>query len=129
MARVRSKNTEPEILVRQALHARGHRFRLHRKDLPGKPDIVLPRHGLAILVHGCFWHGCPRCDRDRRQPKTNAPFWTAKLTANKKRDIRSIAALEASGWRVAVLWECDIHAPGGLDSLLDACLPPARLHA
>ncbi len=123
MARVRSKNTEPEVAVRRALHARGFRFRLHRKDLPGKPDIVLPRHGLAILVHGCFWHGCPRCDRGRRAPKTNVPFWTAKLTANKERDIRSIAALEASGWRVAVLWECDIRTPARLDDALEGLLP------
>nr|WP_294516824.1 very short patch repair endonuclease [uncultured Rhodopila sp.] len=129
MARVRSKNTEPEIVVRRALHARGYRFRLHRKDLPGKPDIVLPKHGLAILVHGCFWHGCPRCDRGRRLPKTNVAFWSAKLTANRERDIRSTAALEAAGWRVAVLWECDIRTPGSLDGLLDACLSPPRLCA
>ena len=127
MARVRSKNTEPEIAVRRALHARGYRFRLHRKDLPGKPDIVLPKHGLAILVHGCFWHGCSRCDRGRRLPKSNAPFWTAKLTANKERDRRTIAALEASGWTVAIFWECEIRAPRGLDVLLDACLASVRL--
>ncbi len=127
MARVRSKNTGPEIAVRRALHARGYRFRLHRKDLPGKPDIVLPKLGLAILVHGCFWHGCPKCDRGRRQPKTNAPFWTAKLTANRERDVRSIAALEAAGWTVTVLWECDIRARAGLDAALDICLPSVRV--
>jgi DNA mismatch endonuclease (patch repair protein) len=125
MARVRSKNTEPEVTVRRALHARGFRFRLHRRDLPGKPDIVLPRHGLAILVHGCFWHGCPRCDRGRRAPKTNVPFWTAKLTANRERDVRTAAALEAAGWRVAVLWECDIRTPGRLEDVLDLWLPSA----
>jgi DNA mismatch endonuclease (patch repair protein) len=127
MARVRSKNTEPEILVRRALHARGFRFRLHRRDLPGKPDVVLPKHRLAILVHGCFWHGCPACDRGLRQPKTNVAFWTAKLAANKDRDIRIVAALEASGWRVAVLWECDIRTPGRLDVVLDGVLPSVRI--
>ena len=94
MARVRSKNTEPEIVVRQALHARGYRFRLHRKDLPGTPDIVLPKHRLAILVHGCFWHGCPRCDRGRRLPKTNAPFWIAKLTPT-----RNATSVPSPRWR------------------------------
>lgn len=124
MAQVRSKNTQPEMLVRRALHARGYRFRLHRSDLPGKPDIVLPKHHLAILVHGCFWHGCPNCDRGRRMPKTNVAFWAAKLAGNKARDVRAVQALEDLGWRVTVLWECEIRDPVRLTRLLDACLDP-----
>jgi DNA mismatch endonuclease (patch repair protein) len=107
MARVRSKNTEPEMLVRRELHRRGFRFRLHRGDLPGRPDIVLPKHHTAILVHGCFWHrhrGCPRTTT----PKTRAAFWQSKFDANVARDQKTKEALEAAGWRVLVLWECQI---------------------
>jgi DNA mismatch endonuclease (patch repair protein) len=127
MARVRSKNTEPEIAVRQALHARGYRFRLHRKDLPGRPDIVLPRHRLVIFVHGCFWHGCIRCDRGLRQAKTNASFWSAKLAANKERDLRNIAELTTIGWKVAIVWECDARDAQRLAECLDGCLLPVRI--
>lgn len=128
MARVRSKNTAPEMAVRRALHARGHRFRLHRTDLPGKPDIVLPGHCLVVLVHGCFWHSCQRCDRGLRQPKKNASFWSAKLTANKERDMRNITALEAMGWKVAIVWECDARDPRRLAAILDVCVPDVRIY-
>lgn len=129
MARVRSKNTAPEMAVRRALHARGYRFRLHRKDLPGRPDIVLPRYRLAIFVHGCFWHGCPRCDRGLRLPKRNASFWDAKLGGNKERDVRNISALETAGWSVLVVWECDASNQDRLNDALDACLPSVRVYA
>ena len=127
MARVRTRNTAPELAVRRALHARGFRFRLHRKDLPGTPDITLPRHRLAVLVHGCFWHGCTRCDRGLRQAKRNAIFWGAKIAANRERDMRTAAALETLGWRVAIVWECDARDQSRLAGVLDACLPAVRV--
>ena len=127
MAKVRSKDTGPEMTVRRAVHARGYRFRLHRKDLPGTPDIVLPRHRMAVFVHGCFWHGCTRCDRGRRLPKTRTDFWQAKLTGNRERDLRNIVALEALGWRVVVVWECDTRDLLRLNSTLDGCLPNMRI--
>ena len=123
MARVRTKDTAPEIAVRRALHARGFRFRLHRADLPGKPDIVLPRHRLVLFVHGCFWHGCPNCDRGLRKPRSNVAFWTSKIAATAERDARHVAALDAAGWRVAVIWECDVRDRRRLADRLDACLP------
>ena len=129
MAQVRSKDTAPEMAVRRALHARGYRFRLHRKDLPGRPDIVLPRYRLAIFVHGCFWHGCPRCDRGLRRPKRNASFWGAKLEGNRERDARNVAALEALGWTVVVAWECDVRGLDQLNNTLDVCLQSVRICA
>lgn len=106
MARVRGKDTGPEILVRKLLHRLGYRFRLHRKDLPGKPDIVLPRHRLAIFVHGCFWHRHEGCRRTT-SPQTRPEFWQAKFRATVERDARQKATLEAAGWRVAIIWECE----------------------
>lgn len=91
----------------------GYRFRLHRKDLPGRPDIVLPRHGKIILVHGCFWHGHEHC-RLASKPKSNREYWSEKITKNKERDVRNVAALEAAGWIVLELWECDIRRQKGL---------------
>lgn len=107
MARIRGKNTKPELLVRRHLHAAGYRFRLHRKDLPGTPDIVLPRYRLAIFVHGCFWHrhsGCPRAT----SPKTREHFWAKKFARNVSRDQRNQADLAERGWRVMVIWECEV---------------------
>lgn len=104
MAAVRSKDTAPEVAVRQALHAAGYRFRLHRRDLPGSPDIVLPKHRVAVFVHGCFWHG-HGCRRDKR-PATNTSYWAAKRTRNTARDRRSQRALRADRWSVAVVWTC-----------------------
>src|SRR6218665_568865 len=101
MASIRSSNTRPEIAVRRALHAKGLRFRLHRKDLPGKPDIVLPRHRLAVFVHGCFWHQHPGC-RLASKPKSRHDYWEPKLAGNVARDFRATGQLEALGWRVAV---------------------------
>jgi DNA mismatch endonuclease, patch repair protein len=106
MARVKNKNTEPELVVRKILHRLGYRFRIHRRDLPGYPDIVLPRHRKAIFVHGCFWHShsCPRGKR----PSTRAEFWNAKLDRNVARDEANQRKLESLGWKVLVLWECEL---------------------
>ena len=105
MSRIRGRNTSPELVVRKALHAAGLRFRLHGKDLPGRPDIVLPRYRTALFVHGCFWHcheGCPV----HRIPGTRREFWESKLNANVERDERDQLQLVAAGWRVLVVWEC-----------------------
>lgn len=107
MAAIRSTNTKPEMRVRSALHALGFRFRLHRKDLPGRPDIVLPKHRTVVFVHGCFWH-CHRCKYGSVVPATRADFWAAKRQGNVARDRASAAALRRMGWRVAVLWECEV---------------------
>lgn len=114
MSRIRSGNTKPEIAVRRLLHALGYRFRLHRRDLPGKPDIVLPRHRVVIFVHGCFWHQHPGC-RLASKPKTRQEYWTPKLAGNVRRDELAQEALTALGWRVEVIWECDARKPEELD--------------
>lgn len=106
MALVRSANTQPELLVRRALHARRLRFRLHRKDLPGSPDLVLPGRRLVVFVHGCFWHRHPGC-KATRTPKTRRDWWVKKFAENVNRDKRNRRALSALGWRVVVIWECD----------------------
>ncbi|MGZ9157623.1 MAG: very short patch repair endonuclease [Nitrospira sp.] len=107
MAKVRSKDTAPERLVRSVLHRLGLRFRIHRADLPGKPDIVLPKHKTAIFVHGCFWHGHPGCRR-AALPITRADFWKAKIAKNAERDSVAFASLVAQGYRVIVFWECEL---------------------
>lgn len=104
MSGIRGKDTKPEVALRRALHARGFRFRLHRKDLPGRPDIVLAKHQAVIQVQGCFWHGHD-C-RFFRYPATNPEFWAEKIAQNRARDIRTNDALKASGWRVITVWEC-----------------------
>tara|TARA_R110000787_G_scaffold272069_2_gene379453 strand:+ start:7008 stop:7424 length:417 start_codon:yes stop_codon:yes gene_type:complete len=122
MRGVKQKNTRPEILVRKALHARGFRFRLHRKDLPGRPDIVLPRHNLAIFVHGCFWHQHERC-KDGRVPTSNLGYWQPKLKRNVERDREKVAALEAAGWNVGTIWECEARDSERLGQILERLLP------
>lgn len=109
MRAVRSKDTKPELLVRRCLHALGFRFRLHRRDLPGSPDIVLPRWRAVVFVHGCFWHlhGCPKS----RMPATRREFWETKLRRNAERDGEAREFLKASGWRVFVVWECALTGP------------------
>ena len=107
MSRIRGKNTKPEILVRKGLHARGFRFRLHNKKLPGSPDIVLPKYGVAIMVNGCFWHGHKGC-RYANEPKSNVDFWQAKIARNRHRDEVTTAHLEALGWHVITIWECEL---------------------
>lgn len=108
MSRVSGKNTKPELLVRSLLHKMGFRFRLHRKDLPGKPDIVLPKFKKVIFVHGCFWHGHIDCRRSKR-PTTNEEFWKEKLDRNKERDKNSLKNLSDLGWGVLVIWVCEIN--------------------
>lgn len=106
MQNVKTKNTAPEIKLRSLLHKNGFRFRVNRKDLPGKPDIVLPKYRAVIFVHGCFWHGhdCPRGQR----PQTNADFWKQKIDRNVIRDKSDVSLLESLGWRVLIVWECEI---------------------
>jgi len=106
MSRVRQADTEPEILLRRALHALGYRFRLHPKELPGRPDLVLPRYSTAIFVHGCFWHG--HSCRAGRTPSSNTSFWIGKIETNRIRDATKERSLKRSGWRVIVVWECEL---------------------
>lgn len=112
MSRIRGKDTRPEMIVRSLVHQMGFRFRLHRKDLPGKPDLVLPRHERVIFVHGCFWH-MHRCRYGRVTPKTNAEFWQAKREGNVARDRRNRRKLKAAGWQVLTIWECWTKDPEG----------------
>jgi len=107
MAKVHSTNTTPEIRVRKLLHSMGYRFRLHRRDLPGSPDIVLPKYKTVIFIHGCFWHGCPTCRHARIRPVANAEYWDKKLNRTLERDKNNIVTLEQLGWRVMVIWECE----------------------
>lgn len=107
MRAVGSKNTTPELAVRSLLHAMGYRYRLHRRDLPGNPDIVLTKYRAVIFVHGCFWHG-HSCKRGARQPKTNAEYWREKIKRNEERDTANQNILRCNGWRVLVLWECEL---------------------
>ncbi|MFT3792404.1 MAG: very short patch repair endonuclease [Rudaea sp.] len=107
MRAVRSKDTTPELKLRRLLHRAGFRFRLHRKDLPGSPDLVFPARKAVIFVHGCFWHGHD-CKRGARAPKANAEYWRAKIARNIARDVRSLDALQTAGWRVSIVWECQL---------------------
>jgi DNA mismatch endonuclease (patch repair protein) len=106
MSQVKNQDTKPELRVRSALHRLGYRFRLHQKDLPGTPDIVLPRYKKIILVHGCFWHRHPSC-KFAYMPKSNVNFWQEKFQANLVRDKNTIKALEDQGWFVVIIWECE----------------------
>ncbi|MGW5840111.1 very short patch repair endonuclease [Methylorubrum extorquens] len=121
MRAVRSKNTKPEYVVRRLAHALGYRFRLHQKDLPGRPDVVFPGRKAVILVHGCFWHGHD-CAKGQKRPATNQAFWDAKLDGNRARDMRDEAALRAAGWRVLVVWECETKDKSVLEGRLRAFL-------
>jgi DNA mismatch endonuclease (patch repair protein) len=110
MSRIRSKNTKPEILVRKYLFSKGFRFRLHIKDLPGKPDIVLPKYKTVIFVHGCFWHGHNACQYFVI-PKTRSEWWLEKITRNRERDQNAIKLLKENGWKVISIWECKLLPP------------------
>ncbi|WP_042301822.1 very short patch repair endonuclease [Paraburkholderia kururiensis] len=124
MSGIRGRNTKPEILVRRLLHRRGFRFRLDVRELPGRPDIVLPRYRAAIFVHGCFWHGhdCPLF----KWPQTRPEFWREKIARNRANDAKALAALAAQGWRIAIVWECAIRGAdrdvGALIERLDTWL-------
>ncbi|RWM32604.1 MAG: DNA mismatch endonuclease Vsr [Mesorhizobium sp.] len=107
MSLVKSRDTKPELVVRRLVHSMGYRFRLHRTDLPGKPDIVFPGRKAIVMVNGCFWHGHD-CKRGARQPKANSEYWKAKVSRNVSRDARVVEALNLAGWRVLTVWECDL---------------------
>lgn len=107
MSHVKSKNTKPEVLVRRFLFAHGFRFRLYRKDLPGKPDIVLPKYKTAIFINGCFWHGHENC-KYAKLPETNHKFWLNKINGNVQRDITTSDRLAEMGWRVFTIWQCEL---------------------
>lgn len=109
MRRVKGRDTGPELRVRKILTGLGARYRLHRADLPGRPDIVLPGRRLAVFVHGCFWHGHD-CARGSRVPQARRDYWTAKIAGNRARDARNAEALAANGWRVETVWECELKA-------------------
>ena len=108
MQAVRSKNTRPELLVRRLLYANGYRYRLHSKKLPGCPDLVFPGRKKVLFIHGCWWHGHD-CQRGSRVPKTNVVYWTKKVIRNRNRDADSRKQLEAQGWKVLTLWECELN--------------------
>ncbi len=122
MSRVTGRNTKPEITVRKLLHRMGYRFRLHRPDLPGKPDIVLPRLRTAIFVHGCFWHSHNGCKRSGR-PTTNIEFWEKKIERTIVRDQENLEALKALGWRPLVIWECQVKDTNQLVATITRYLP------
>lgn len=107
MSRIRGKNSNPEMVVRRYLHSRGFRYALHKKDLPGKPDLVLSRYNLAIFVHGCFWHRHEKCLYST-EPATRVEFWRSKFQGNVERDKRNIQELVRLGWRVLIVWECGL---------------------
>lgn len=117
MSQIRSKNTKPELLVRQYFHMMGLRFRLHAKTMPGKPDIVLRKYRTVIFIHGCFWHGHKGC-RYFVVPKTNKDFWMAKIEGNKVRDKEAIKSLKKQNWKVIEIWECQLK-PYTKDKTLD----------
>ena len=121
MARVRQKNTEPELVVRRCLHGLGYRFRLHRTDLPGTPDIVLPKYRKAIFVHGCFWHRHLGC-KQTTTPKTRTEFWENKFRTNVRRDQNNMRKLSEAGWEPIVIWECEVADPSDLEGRLISLL-------
>ncbi len=121
MGRIRSKNTKPEIIVRSILHHLGYRFRIHRRDLPGTPDIVLPKYNSIIFVHGCFWHRHPGCSY-AYMPKSRIEFWEQKFTDTIKRDERTMDALTKLGWKVLIIWECELKEPEAVVKKLESFL-------
>ena len=123
MRRVKGRDTTPEKTVRRVLTSLGARYRLQRKDLPGKPDIVMPGRRLALFVHGCFWHG-HACARGARVPKQNRDYWTAKVARNRARDEAAREALTAAGWRVETLWECELKDEAALTQRLQGLIRP-----
>ena len=127
MRKVKARNTGPELEIRRTLTRLGLRYRLHRKDLPGSPDIVFGGRKLAIFVHGCFWHGHD-CKRGARRPQTNADYWEAKIGGNRARDQASLDQLQGLGWRALVIWECDLKHEDRVKRMLsDALETPANL--
>jgi DNA mismatch endonuclease (patch repair protein) len=123
MAKVRGRDTRPEMTVRRLLHKLGYRYRIHVRDLPGKPDIAFRRRRKVIFVHGCFWHGHPGCKR-AREPQSNSHFWGKKLEANRRRDASQLQALRGAGWDALVVWECEIRDGERLADSLQGFLGP-----
>jgi len=121
MQAVKSKDTGPEMCVRQLLHAQGYRYRLHRKDLPGSPDLVFSSRKKVIFVHGCFWHG-HRCKRGNRVPVHNREYWVEKIERNRKRDQKAARLLRQLGWERKVIWECNLRDPERVRSILEKFL-------
>lgn len=121
MSRIRGRDTMPELAVRSLLHKMGYRFRLCRKDLPGKPDIVLPRHKIAIFVHGCYWHRHD-CKCGAREPKSNLDYWLPKFERTKRRDAENQAKLLKQGWKVLIIWECMTKDKDELREMLESFL-------
>jgi DNA mismatch endonuclease, patch repair protein len=121
MGRIRSSNTQPELMVRRVVHRLGYRFRCGGAGLPGRPDMVLPRLDTVIMVHGCFWHRHPGCDLSTT-PRTNASFWAAKFADNVARDARVEASLRDRGWKVVTVWECELGNPSKLERRLAGIL-------
>lgn len=119
MSRIRGKDTKPEMLIRRGLHAKGLRYRLHDRTLPGRPDLVFPKYHAVIFVHGCFWHA--HCCNLAKLPKTHSDFWKTKLAVNASRDRRVVEAILALGWRVLIIWECALRGRTRLklDNVLD----------
>jgi DNA mismatch endonuclease (patch repair protein) len=124
MARIRSSDTTPELIVRRAIWSIGIGYRLHRRDLPGRPDIAMIGRRMAIFVHGCFWHGHD-CKRGARVPQTNRDYWVAKIERNRVRDAAALAALAEAGWTTVVIWECETRDPVALRARLEALLHPS----
>lgn len=121
MSAIRSKDTKPEMIVRRAVHALGYRFRLHRRDLPGHPDLILPRHKKAIFVHGCFWHA-HTCRAGSRVPTSNVEYWVRKRAGNVSRDEQAQSKLKALGWQTLTIWECEIKQAEFLERTLKTFL-------
>lgn len=125
MSSIRGKDTKPEILVRKGLHARGFRFRLQERKLPGKPDLTLPKYGVSVMVNGCFWHGHEGC-RYATKPQSNSEFWDAKIARNRHRDEVTTAHLEALGWTVITVWECELKGKEAARARIDVLAEEIR---
>lgn len=124
MSRIRGKDTKPEMVVRRMVHGLGFRYRLHVRELPGNPDLVLPRHHSIIFVHGCFWHS-HRCRYGRVKPATHADFWQHKRSETVLRDRKNLRALRRLGWRILIVWECWLREPLELEERIKAFLAPS----
>ena len=127
MSRIRNKGTKPEVTLRKALFARGFRYRVNVRTLPGKPDIVLLRYKTVIFVHGCFWHGHPGC-KYAYTPKSNTEFWVNKISGNRERDAVVKRELEEFGWKVIIVWECEIRQTKDFSSLIERLSMAFYLH-
>jgi DNA mismatch endonuclease (patch repair protein) len=128
MSSVQARDTKPEMVVRRALHSAGLRFRLHDSRLPGRPDIVFSSRRIAVFVHGCFWHRCPKCRNGAKSVKSNQGYWVPKLERNADRDAENQIKLRRAGWKVRVIWECETRSPGSLMRLVDYVRRGAAAH-